>query len=75
MSLAIDRLGKIGDEVQPLFVTLDPDRDTPQHLANYVTLFHPRLIALAGDAIAGVVRSVLWIRTVAQDRGDVCAGS
>src|SRR2546430_10637540 len=24
MSLAIDRLGKIGDEVQPLFVTLDP---------------------------------------------------
>jgi cytochrome oxidase Cu insertion factor (SCO1/SenC/PrrC family) len=36
--------------VQPLFVTLDPDRDTPQHLANYVTLFHPRLIALTGDA-------------------------
>ena len=50
MGLAIDRLGKIGDEVQPLFVTLDPDRDTPQHLANYVTLFHPRLIALTGDA-------------------------
>lgn len=50
ISLAIDRLGKIGDEVQPLFVTLDPDRDTPQHLTHYVTSFHPRLIALTGDA-------------------------
>jgi protein SCO1/2 len=50
MGLAIDRLGKSGDEVQPVFVTLDPDRDTPQHLANYVPAFHPRLIGLTGDA-------------------------
>jgi cytochrome oxidase Cu insertion factor (SCO1/SenC/PrrC family) len=50
IGLAIDRLGKSGEGVQPLFVTLDPDRDTPQHLANYVPLFHPRLIGLTGDA-------------------------
>src|SRR5262249_8076321 len=49
IGLAIDQLGKGGEEVQPLFVTLDPDRDTPQHLANYVPLFHPRLIGLTGD--------------------------
>jgi protein SCO1/2 len=49
IGLAIDQLGKAGEEVQPLFVTLDPDRDTPQHLANYVPLFHPRLIGLTGD--------------------------
>ena len=49
IGLAIDQLGKAGEEVQPLFVTLDPDRDTPQHLANYVLLFHPRLIGLTGD--------------------------
>jgi cytochrome oxidase Cu insertion factor (SCO1/SenC/PrrC family) len=52
MGLALDRLGKRGEEVQPLFVTLDPDRDTPQHLANYVQAFHPRLIGLTGDAIS-----------------------
>lgn len=49
IGLAIDQLGKAGEEVQPLFVTLDPDRDTPQHLADYVPLFHPRLIGLTGD--------------------------
>lgn len=50
IGLAIDQLGKSGEGVQPLFVTLDPDRDTPQHLANYVPFFHPRLIGLTGDA-------------------------
>ncbi len=50
IGLAIDQLGTSGEGVQPVFVTLDPDRDTPQHLANYVPFFHPRLIGLTGDA-------------------------
>jgi len=45
---AIDELGSAGDDVQPLFVTLDPDRDTAERLASYVSLFHPRLIGLTG---------------------------
>jgi cytochrome oxidase Cu insertion factor (SCO1/SenC/PrrC family) len=49
---ALDQLGKTGEPVQPLFITLDPDRDTAQHLANYVSSFHPRLIGLTGDANA-----------------------
>src|SRR5262249_481641 len=52
MSGAIDRLGAAGEAVQPLFITVDPERDTPEHLADYVTMFHPRLIALTGDAAA-----------------------
>jgi protein SCO1/2 len=49
----MDRLGSDADNVQPLFITVDPERDTPQHLAEYVPLFHPRLIGLTGslDAI------------------------
>jgi protein SCO1/2 len=47
---AMERLGKSAEGVQPLFVTLDPERDTPQRLAGYVTFFHPRLIGLSGDA-------------------------
>ena len=50
IGLAVDRLGSAGGEVQPLFITLDPERDTVAHLADYVPLFHPRLIGLSGSA-------------------------
>jgi protein SCO1/2 len=50
IGLAIDGLGPAGATVQPLFVTVDPERDTPAHLADYVPLFHPRLIGLTGSA-------------------------
>jgi len=49
ISLAVERLGTSGEAVQPLFITLDPERDTA-HLADYVPLFHPRLIGLTGNA-------------------------
>jgi cytochrome oxidase Cu insertion factor (SCO1/SenC/PrrC family) len=52
IGLALDKLGAAGDAVQPLFVTLDPERDTAAHLKDYVSLFHPRLIGLTGDAAA-----------------------
>ena len=48
IALAIDRLGSAGDEVQPLFISVDPERDTPGVLAPYVAMFHPRLIGLTG---------------------------
>jgi len=47
---AVDKLGPGGDEVQPLFVTVDPDRDTSAHLADYVPFFHSRLLGLTGNA-------------------------
>jgi protein SCO1/2 len=49
---AIDALGPAGDAVQPLFITLDPARDTPRVLAGYVHNFHPRLVGLGGSASA-----------------------
>lgn len=52
IGLALDQLGAAGGRVQPLFVTLDPERDTPAHLADYVPAFHPRLIGLTGDDAA-----------------------
>src|SRR5262245_6948035 len=47
---AIDQLGPDGNAVQPVFITIDPERDTPEQLANYTPLFHPRLIGLTGSA-------------------------
>jgi cytochrome oxidase Cu insertion factor (SCO1/SenC/PrrC family) len=50
IGLAVDGLGVRAEAVQPLFITLDPDRDTALHLADYVPSFHPRLIGLTGSA-------------------------
>src|SRR6266704_4077281 len=50
ISLALDTLGAAADAVQPLFITVDPERDPPAHLADYVSSFHPRLVALTGSA-------------------------
>jgi protein SCO1/2 len=52
IGLALDKLGNDADNVQPLFITVDPERDTPEHLADYVRMFHPRLIGLTGSAEA-----------------------
>ena len=45
-------LGPDAERVQVLFVTVDPERDTPQDLDRYVHAFDPRFIALRGDAAA-----------------------
>ena len=49
VGLAIDQLGAAGGAVQPIFITLDPERDTAAHLAEYVPLFYSRLIGLTGS--------------------------
>jgi protein SCO1/2 len=59
MAATIDALGPQADQVQPLFITIDPERDTTEFLAEYVTQFHPQFIGLTGslDEIAAVAKS------------------
>ncbi len=45
----IKSLGKRGNQVQPIFVTLDPARDTRALLRDYVAAFNPRIVALTGS--------------------------
>ena len=52
MATVMKELGPQADQVQVLFVTLDPERDTPALLAQYVPAFDPRFIGLVGDAEA-----------------------
>jgi cytochrome oxidase Cu insertion factor (SCO1/SenC/PrrC family) len=52
IGLALDKLGSDAASVQPLFITVDPERDTAEHLAQYVPIFHPRLIGLTGNPAA-----------------------
>jgi len=52
MAQVVKALGPEGDKVQVLFVTVDPERDTQQLLAQYVPAFHPSFLGLRGDAEA-----------------------
>ncbi len=49
ISQAIDSLGADGETIQPIFISVDPERDTVARLAEYVSAFHPRLIGLTGS--------------------------
>jgi len=44
----LDALGDDAEQVAPLFITVDPKRDTPAILAEFVAAFHPKLIGLTG---------------------------
>ena len=59
MSDAIDLLGEKGAKVTPMLITIDPARDTSEHLREYATYFHPRLHALTGspEQIAAVAKA------------------
>lgn len=41
-------LGDQADQVRFLFITVDPERDTPEVMANYIQVFHPNIIGLTG---------------------------
>ena len=48
----VKELGPAGKDVQVLFVTIDPERDTRELLAQYVPAFNPTFLGLYGDAAA-----------------------
>lgn len=59
VSAAIEALGTQGERVTPIFITVDPARDTPERLAEYVKSFHPRLMGLTGseEEVASAARA------------------
>jgi protein SCO1 len=58
IAAALEKLGPAADKVQPLFITVDPQRDTPVVIGDYTRSFDPRIIGLTGtpEQIAAVAR-------------------
>ena len=50
MGGALDILGEAGAPVTPVFITVDPERDRPGPLKEYLAFFHPRLVGLTGTS-------------------------
>jgi protein SCO1/2 len=46
---AVDRLGPLAEQVQPLFITVNPEMDAPENLKKFVGLFHPSIVGLTGS--------------------------
>ncbi|WP_449474525.1 SCO family protein [Sphingobium chungangianum] len=59
-------------KVQPIFISVDPERDTPAVLKAYVAAFHPKLIGLTGtpEEIAKVEKDFVVIANKEQAKGD-----
>ena len=50
IALALAQLGEKRDEVRPVFITVDPERDTPAIMKSYVASFDAPILALTGTA-------------------------
>tara|TARA_A100001011_G_scaffold226478_1_gene234489 strand:+ start:82 stop:813 length:732 start_codon:yes stop_codon:yes gene_type:complete len=50
ISNTLDNLGELAEQIIPIFITVDPERDTPEQLREYVYHFHPRLVGLTGSS-------------------------
>lgn len=59
ISAVLDQLGGKADQIAPIFISLDPERDTPQQMGEYVKSFGPRIIGLTGtpEEVAEVARA------------------
>jgi protein SCO1 len=62
LQVVAEALGRLGDKAAkavPIFITLDPERDSPQAMANYVKSFGPNFVGLTGspEAIAAAAKA------------------
>ena len=70
VATVMDQLGPLSDEAQPLFITIDPERDTPEALAEFIPQFEAGIVGLSGtpDQIAETTRNFFVFSGKIDDR-------
>lgn len=68
---AMKGLGDQAANIQPVFISVDPERDTPEKMKSYVSLFHPSLIGLTGtsDQVKQTLKAYKVYAAKVQDDG------
>jgi cytochrome oxidase Cu insertion factor (SCO1/SenC/PrrC family) len=71
ISSALDQLGEKAREIQPLFITIDPERDDVKALSQYMPHFHPQFLGLTGspEAIDKAAKAYRVYYAKAKDSG------
>jgi len=77
MTDAMEALGDKAGEVVPIFITVDPARDTVEAMRDYASHFHPALVALTGDkaAIEAAEKAYRVYASVGEGGDDAAPGS
>lgn len=73
MATWLEQLGSDGEAIKALFITIDPERDTPEKLASYISAFDDRILGLTGstEALEKVAKDFrIYARKVPLDDGD-----
>lgn len=73
LTLDLDELGPLADKFQVLFVSVDPERDTPATMKDYLSAFDPRILGLTGtpEEIAKIAKDFrVFYRKVPMEGGD-----
>lgn len=60
MSETLKLLGPLGERIRPVFVTVDPDRDTPAVMKEYTSYFDPRFVGLSPSAEQLATMTAAW---------------
>lgn len=66
---AVDLLAEKRINVKPVFITIDPARDTPQVLSDYVDVMHPKMVALTGTD-AQIANAAKAYKTIYRKSGE-----
>lgn len=72
LTAAIEKLGEQGKGITPIFISLDPERDTPPKLKDYLSSFHPALVGLTGsteDVTAAAKAYRVYFKKVKDESG------
>lgn len=69
LTTVLDRLGPLADRIRPLYVTVDPERDTPEVMRSFLLTDYPRFTGLTGTR-AQIDAAMSAFRVFARRAGD-----